>query len=1384
MPISIYICLCSALIVVMKQSRSTKRVKRFAAAKDKISVAESSWQSTMLGLIVSGVVLVASNGAIVYASDYNTKAVDQNVSSTVAQDQPVEAKSSSNVNVAQDARGAVASTLDARAKASNAAADSASSTVTNVVLGDDARTAVAAGTANHAAREAHVEGGIEVEKSHSEKIAGYISKERALHAGNAGVAAYTGGLDAAANDISNLDNVVLHSQVQQDEFDDGHKIDLSLNDFPGYEQVLNSDKGRDGLWRRVFGFADATADQISSSQHTNLYMHPEAMYNVGKLSGLNDGSERLWDTLLYSVEDHNIEPQSEYHDQMVDQMHRGMTFVMYLLHLYTPQSSDYKVPLFIVKAEDMRQAVTAVDIGNYAAWKKGQNNRSLKASDVSSEQDGQVTLGGTQNSVMRKGFPLYYLSQVRDRFYNDGDCAGMSYIEADLKGRCKTDQQYNGLLLLSMPIPGVAQEGVYTGDPRSVTPNVLKANYLAQGMEIGARLVGFNSSYNTEKESFNYPLHSFDKHLFSPNLKSFISDTTKLTQLGEECAHTKQDGHCKLYFVGRNVNRLLATGNVNSQFDLHSSASLDVGTPEAHISNAIAADQRADLADVRPEGYTASAQPALKGSALHKAKSDTSDVIDTVSEVAGKTMAMVGVKEETANAWRGVGKQDEDIAMRAEIFENRSTVAVDDADNQSTGLEGSDDATTQLSASDREIYGAVSKPEQVEDVAKIALGQPTIRPVSEAEIVATAIFNGKNNVKSLQETDLQEVAKQRRIQLQGELDDDKDDEPSAYKDTVASHTPTAVEQMAAGLKHELYGIPVSFSITGKPNLDLRNTILSSDQYKNYSMLTELEIAMLSDLGYRMEPREFYGTSIYSFGNPGFRIARNVRNNYSLYDHESGTYDPKLPSRVPLGTGVHIYGSYNDVMHGSKVSSVGTGAVGVRIDGKGNYYYQTPKSSIVVAGKEGIGLAFTYGRDNDAYISGYVGALGEGGIGVKVDMGSNIYSDLIEYRGSYSRVRTIDYLQKTSTRAQASEVELTDELKGPQVEDLIIDGVVEGERAAIYIDESSFVRNIHVTANAVVNGGIYSIWNPAPSVSGKILLRHDGKNTQLLDGVVQLPRTQIMQDMTANAIIDKFLTTDINLGVMLDERNRPMIQDPSRLNYIGNEKSRVVLSGDIAGSTLNLRHFAGKSTILGDVRANRVHVYSGILSLLGDDGSINQIRSLQLGSKSVLDYVNGASSHTYIQENFKLGRDVVIRVDVDAEGKPIDNISFNGELAVSDYQLTVEPAVSYTDMRRFGADPKSLMRFITSFMNHNQNIFATQNISLRFPHYIWDNAGGYGREIKCTASGCHMGAFVSNQGRTDVTDVETWRYWVSFGGLIFLILCFYARYFYIHHIKKH
>ena len=1014
------------------------------------------------------------------------------------------------------------------------------------------------------------------------------------------------------------------------------------------------------LLKRIFGIglnlAEANpVDDISAAN--SQYLNLKVFGDVETLMSTADGSDTLLKTIPYKITDDMLIPYQIKQQEMAEELHKGVSFVAYLFHMYTPQASSYKIPTFFIDAAKLNQAHSCVAFGQDADYQQ---------------------LVSTKGSS--KSYPLYHLNMVRDLVYTDGPCKGLSYIEADLKGKCKVDQQYNGILLLSMPLPEIEDEGIYTGVPLQITPNVLQSNFFAQGMEVGARYIGFHTSFDEVKQKFTAPLHSLDKHIYSPTLGRFIDENTSYKDIDPNCTQFDSSQKCQLYFVGIEVNKLLKPGNQDSEFNLNVVGSLDLGTPDVNIA---------------PQ----------------------------------------------ALAYEAVAK---DELLRAQEVANASQLAQEQADKIAKHKEAVDKDHKGIAIGDLMNRGAEQKASEAQD--------------RDAQELA-----GKSLESSMSEQSTNENAQEQLANNEASINaNEKKDEGYGIdkQDSLEA----------------LYGIPISFTRLGKPSLNLRNTILSSDQYKNYTLLTELEMALLSDLGYRLEPREFFGNSIYSFGSEDNRITRHARRPYAFYDHRVGTYNVKRPSRMPLGIGVHIYGSYNDIIHDAMVNSIGEGSLGVRIDGTKNYYYQTSNSSIVTKGDNSTGIGFTYGRNNSAYISGYVGALGKGGIGIKVDMGSNIYSDLIEYRGSYIRVRTLDYLQGSASVEEASRVPLLDDLNGPQVEDLIIDGVVEGSQAAILIDESSFVKNIIMTTDAVVNGGIYSAWSPSANGKGQIMLYHDGKNTDLIDAQIQLPEDESLKDLTTRQIIDRKLTTNINLGVLLDENNKPIMHDAEKNIYIGNEKSRVVLSGDISGSTFNLRHFAGNSTILGDVRANRVVVYNGILSLSGNAGSINQIRNLILRSKSVLDYVNGESSHTYVDGNIRLGRNVTIRIDADPDGMPLDDISYSGKFSVANYQLTIEPGVNYIDMRRLGADPKAFMNFMANFVDQCNKRFAQDGIVLRFPHYLWDNTGGYGREIKCTAQGCHLGNFVSSENSSNVTDVEPWRYYLSFGGLILLILCSYGWYY--------
>ena len=1056
--------------------------------------------------------------------------------------------------------------------------------------------------------------------------------------------------EASAEPERNTFAVMAHAAADQARAAGGFAQELQKDDDPLAHREPS-------FLARIFGQGKINATSFADIANDNSgNMWPERLLHVSALADTTDGSAQLLTQIPFVLEQKMLAPVDQDARQqalIIDELHKGMSFVSYLLHMYTPQASNFHVPFYLVRPEALYAVRAEIGLGEGVLYP---------------EQD--VDSASAIQQMKRSHRPVHHLNFVRDLVYQDGPCAGMGYIEADLKGKCHSTQQYNGLVLLSPPIPEVKKEGVFGGDVRHVTANVLQSNYFVQGLETGMRLVGINSSFDVDRQSFRAPLHSFDQHLYVPERSAFVQAGEKVSEeLGAPYGR-RADGSTPLYFVGAHLNALLAPGNAGSQFDLQRTGSLERNTPMAEIAGN-----------------------------LHQLKEDY------------------------------LTQEEEEGPIEPSEAEN---FVLDGATSFEEALHAA-----QQEEEDGEFDAALMESPEAAESAHSVLSQ-------QAEEEAST--------------------------------------------SAAAHAQALIEHQTVNSQQALYGIPVTFSALGRPLIDLRNTLLSRDQYKNYGFLTEAELAILSDLGYRLEPREFYGASLYSFGTPDKRITRVVRGSYSYYDHASESYRARTPAIMPLGVGVHLYGSYNNVIHSGNVNTQGAGAMGVRVDGSNNLYYQTSQSRIVTSGENAIGIGFTYGANNRAYISGSIAATGAKGIGIKVDMGSNIYSDLIEYRGSYARVRTVDYLQGVATKEQAAKVPLTDDLKGPQVTDLVIDGVVEGNLAAIYIDESSLVKNIDITAQAEVTGGIYSTWKPLATGSGAIALAHDGKNSQLLDAEVQLDRTGKLSGLTASEIIDRYLTTNINLGVMLDEFNRPIfadgahfasddLVDDSEVNYVGNSQSRVVLAGDISGNSFNLNHIAGKSTILGNVRANEVNVTAGILSLCGLEGAINQIGNLNVNSQAVLDFVNGASSHTYVLGDVNFGSDVVVRVDVDSEGKIIDELSYNGHFYAGDYQLVIEPGVSYEEMRRLGADPKAMLNFITNFMQDSNSKFARDRITLRMPRYIWDSAGSYGREIKCTARGCRIGNFSSNAVRSDLTDLPPWRYGLSLGGILLMILGFYAWYYF-------
>ncbi|MBE6106545.1 autotransporter outer membrane beta-barrel domain-containing protein, partial [Anaerovibrio lipolyticus] len=264
-------------------------------------------------------------------------------------------------------------------------------------------------------------------------------------------------------------------------------------------------------------------------------------------------------------------------------------------------------------------------------------------------------------------------------------------------------------------------------------------------------------------------------------------------------------------------------------------------------------------------------------------------------------------------------------------------------------------------------------------------------------------------------------------------------------------------------------------------------MMSHRPYSNYTSFMEVELAVMQDLGYSIDRKAFFGRSIY--GNGG-----TIDNTQGFFArNEAGTaYLDNTYSTVPLGIGLHIYGSENLVTQSANILTKGVGGTGIRVDGTENTLVIPAATEIHADGTRGNGILVAYGRNQTVNQAGTVTANGDGGTGVRFDFGSSTNGATDEYRGSYIR-----YQRKVSkaTSAEADDggeitsaenLDITDmnantynanaqELNGPQVLNYNLSGTLSGADNAIYISKNAFVKNININSGAAITGNITSDW---------------------------------------------------------------------------------------------------------------------------------------------------------------------------------------------------------------------------------------------------------------------------------------------------------------------
>lgn len=274
-----------------------------------------------------------------------------------------------------------------------------------------------------------------------------------------------------------------------------------------------------------------------------------------------------------------------------------------------------------------------------------------------------------------------------------------------------------------------------------------------------------------------------------------------------------------------------------------------------------------------------------------------------------------------------------------------------------------------------------------------------------------------------------------------------------------------------------HGLPVNGWEYGTAELShviLPRILMSHNLYRSYNTFTEVELAVMQDMGYQLDRRNYFGYSVYGDGNTVTNTNGYWARNTAGTDYLKGQYND-----TPLGIGLHIYGSNNTITQAADIMTSGTGAVGILVDGTGNTVNLAENVNVRVDGKNGSGLAVLYGKNNVINQYGTITALGDSGNGIRFDFGTNAASTK-QYRGSYIMYkRTLPAKEYTSLYNDA----LVSDLEGPLASAYNLYGSLSGNMNALYITKNAFVDQINIHNGASLSGNITSEWKHFATTTG-------------------------------------------------------------------------------------------------------------------------------------------------------------------------------------------------------------------------------------------------------------------------------------------------------------
>lgn len=420
------------------------------------------------------------------------------------------------------------------------------------------------------------------------------------------------------------------------------------------------------------------------------------------------------------------------------------------------------------------------------------------------------------------------------------------------------------------------------------------------------------------------------------------------------------------------------------------------------------------------------------------------------------------------------------------------------------------------------------------------------------------------------------------------------------------------------------GIPVLGWEGNEPefsHINLTRSLMSHQTYRSYNALIEAEVALMQDIGYDIDRRNFFGRSIYSDGNGTADNPFKNTQGYFARNAAGTAYEIGKANTATLGVGLHVYGSHNNILQTAEgkgdgsadLLACGMGGAGIRIDGVGNTVTVDKGVTVSADGENGRGILVAYGNNNKVVIDGTVTAAGAGGDGVRFDFGSNMMGGNFEYRGSYLRYkRSVDEngniissgnipLNYVIERDSISD----NDLAGP-MGSLTVNGNLYGRDHAVYIAKNAFVDKIDVNEGARIEGDIVSEW------------KHFGNG--LYDGGWKQSVQSDYDAMTNAALVIQYYATnphniagsisvsdkngkphEFGTGILYDAYIPDLV---TNLNFNGNTE----MKGNIIGSD-NMKMTVNNGMLRHDGSADVVNVkVNQGATLLGGSYTVNDMSS--------------------------------------------------------------------------------------------------------------------------------------------------------------------------------